>query len=154
MARPNLPEPISASEQEQLIIKRMVQLFRSESSQAKLVGSDGEEIPLPESLYHALRDTTTLLSRGHAVVITPADHEFSTQQAAEFLNVSRPFLLKLLKEGQIPHHMVGSHRRIRFDDLSLYKGLRDRKRREGMKQLIQMSEELDLYDDDDFLEEN
>jgi excisionase family DNA binding protein len=89
------------------------------------------------------------MQAGQAISIAPADHELTTQEAADFLNVSRPFLYNLLKEGQIPYHMVGTHKRIHFEDLMLYKELRDRKRREGLKRLTQLTEAMGLYDDEE-----
>ncbi len=68
------------------------------------------------------------------------------QEAAELLNVSRPFLVKLLEQGAMPYTMVGTHRRIRFEDLTAYKEQRDNQRRESLKRLTQLSEEMGLYD--------
>lgn len=70
--------------------------------------------------------------------------EVSTQVAADFLNVSRPFLIKLLEEGEIPFRMVGSHRRIRFDDLRNYKIKIDSAREETLKELARETEHLGI----------
>lgn len=142
-------ERVAATEQEYPTISRLADALQAESGQAKLVGPDGEAIDLPESVYHLLRHIIYMMQNRQAITITPAEHELSTQQAANIINVSRPFLSKLLKEGQIPYHMVGSHRRIQFEDLMLYKELRDHKRREGLKRLTQLSEAMGLYDDED-----
>ena len=75
------------------------------------------------------------------------NRELTTQQAADILNVSRPFLVKLLDEGAIPYIKVGSHRRIRFKDLIIYKEHRSRKRRKLLDQLIEMTEEAGLYEE-------
>ena len=75
------------------------------------------------------------------------NRQLTTQQAADILNVSRLFLVKLLDEGAIPYIKVGSHRRIRFKDLIIYKEHRDRKRRKLLDQLIEMTEEAGLYEE-------
>ncbi|MEG4346155.1 excisionase family DNA-binding protein [Microcoleus sp. A003_D6] len=75
------------------------------------------------------------------------NRELTTQQAADIINVSRPFLVKLLDEGAIPYIKVGSHRRIQFKDLIIYKEHRDRKRRKLLDQLIEMTEEAGLYEE-------
>ena len=75
------------------------------------------------------------------------NRELTTRQAADILNVSRPFLVKLLDEGAIPYIKVGSDRRIRFKDLIIYQEQRDRKRRKLLDQLIEMTEEAGLYEE-------
>ena len=75
------------------------------------------------------------------------NRQLTTQQAADILNVSRPFLVKLLDEEAIPYIKVGSHRRIRFKDLIIYKEHRDSKRRKLLDQLIEMTEEAGLYEE-------
>jgi len=80
------------------------------------------------------------------------EHVLTTQQAADLLSVSRPYLIKLLENGQIPYHHVGSHRRIRMGDLLDYKGSRDCLRKEHLNAMVRVSESLGLYDADDFIE--
>lgn len=77
----------------------------------------------------------------------PHNRALTTQQAADILNVSRPFLVKLLENGEIPYIKVGSHRRILFQDLMVYKEQRKVKRRKLLDQLIEMTEEAGLYEE-------
>jgi excisionase family DNA binding protein len=70
----------------------------------------------------------------------------TTQQAAEFLNVSRPYLIKLLEQGEISYIMVGTHRRVRFEDLIKYKQQRNSQRSHFLDELIAESQELGFYE--------
>lgn len=120
------------------------------SARPKLLGpgaaSDREAIELPESLYGVLREVVHFLLQGKAVTVVPMHKEMTTQQAADFLNVSRPFFIKLLSQGAIPYTKVGTHRRIRFGELMEYKLRRDASRAESLDQLSQLSHELGLYE--------
>jgi excisionase family DNA binding protein len=101
---------------------------------------------LPVAAVGLLQDLLREMAQGHAISLVPTHAELTTQQAADALNVSRPFLVKLLESGALPHRKVGTHRRIRFDDLMRYKHAIDAQRRETLKKLTEDSEELGLYD--------
>jgi excisionase family DNA binding protein len=70
----------------------------------------------------------------------------TTQQAADFLNVSRPYFIRLLEQGAIPHTKTGSHRRVRLDDVLAYKRQRDAERRRALDDLVALSQEMGLYE--------
>ncbi len=120
-----------------------------DKSHPKLVGSDGEEIYLPESLYQLLRQTTHLLNQGKGVTIVPNDRYLTTQEAADLLNVSRPYLYKLLDEGQIEFEKIGTHRRITVENIVKYKEVRDKQRRKAIEELVDSSCELGFYEAED-----
>lgn len=140
-------EPIAATEDERSAITEIEQLLARRRSQTpKLIGPGGEEFDLPESAFRLLRDVIHLLAQDHAVSIVPVHKELTTQEAADLLNVSRQYLVRLLEQGAIPFTRIGTHRRITFGDLMHYKRERDEKRRGGLKRLTQLSQELGLYE--------
>jgi excisionase family DNA binding protein len=101
-------------------------------------------ISIPPAAMRALIDCLTELGRGHAVMMTPVHSELTTQEAAELLNVSRPFLVDLLEKGAIPFRKVGAHRRVLLTDLLMYKHRIDQKRLETLEQLAAQAQELDM----------
>ena len=129
-------------------IKELERVLSVKDFQAKLVGANGEKINIPEPIYQVLLQVVHAMASGKAISIIPQQQELTTQQAAEYLNVSRPYLIKLLEQGDIHHIKVGSHRRVRFDDLMKYKQQRDTKRREGLKELTQFLQDEGFYDEE------
>ena len=127
-------------------IKELERILSVKDFQAKLVGANGEKITIPEPIYQVLLQVVHAMASGKAISIIPQQQELTTQQAAEFHNVSRPYLIKLLEQGEIPHIKVGSHRRVRFDDLMNYKQQRDVKRDQLLTELTQMSQEAGFYE--------
>ena len=115
----------------------------------KIVEENGEEtaIELPASVLHLLTEMLSQMAQGNAVTLLPIHAELTTQEAANLLNVSRPHLVKLLETGKIPFHKVGSHRRVRFEDLMEYKESIDQQRMETLDELTAQAQELNLgYD--------
>ena len=111
----------------------------------RVTGSRGEEVvelpaPAAELLLEILKD----MAAGSAVAVLRNDAELTTQQAGDFLNVSRPFLVALLEAGTIPFRKVGTHRRVRFDDLRLYKDSKDDARRTALDELAADAQELGM----------
>lgn len=102
------------------------------------------EIQIPQAVVRMLVETLKQMAQGHAVTLIPIHSEITTQQAADLLNVSRPFLIKLLDEGQIPYKKVGRHRRIRFEDLMAFKHKDEREREAAFDEMVALSQELGL----------
>lgn len=108
------------------------------------VQMDGQDIVLPRQAIELLRNILTEMAQGNAVSIMPLHAELTTQEAANILNVSRPHLVKLLEEGQIEFAKVGTHRRIRFQDLMAYKQRRDQESSTAMQELVDQAQDLDM----------
>ena len=107
-------------------------------------GGTGETVEIPLSAFRLLADILTQMAKGNAVSLIPIHAELTTQEAADLLNVSRPYLVELLEQRKIPFHKVGSHRRIRFQDLMAYKQDIDRKRLKVLDELAALNQELGL----------
>ena len=104
-------------------------------------------IAIPEAIFHILVRVAEVLERGDAITLVPVHKELTTQQAADLLNVSRQYLVRLLDEGRIPYTRTGKHRRLRIDDVLAYKQTRDRERDESLNELARLSEEFGGYDE-------
>ena len=103
--------------------------------------------PVDITLTLAMSDLFIQLLRyigsGDAVTLLPIQQMLTTQQAADLLDVSRPYLIKLIEKGDIAHSMVGRHRRVKAEDVFAYKSARDKARAEALDELI--SDSKDLY---------
>lgn len=119
---------------------------RRSSVRIQLLDDDeeGEPVAVPASALRLFLRILTEISQGNAVALIPTHVELTTQQAADLLNVSRPYLVKLLDEGKIPSRTVGKYRRVRFDDLMTYKRKDDEARAKILDQLAVEAQELGL----------
>ncbi len=112
----------------------------------KLVGPEGETIAVPESVFYVLERVTEVLARGDAITVVPVGKELTTQQAADLLNVSRQYLVRLLEGKKIPFTKTGKHRRLRIEDVLAFKERRDGERRKGLAELTRLTEEFGGYE--------
>jgi excisionase family DNA binding protein len=103
-----------------------------------------EPIELPAGAVALLMEILEAMAAGRGVTIIPENAELSTVQAAEVLNVSRPFLIKLLEDGSIPHRKVGKHRRVRMEDVMSYKAAIDNEREAVLDQLAADAQDQDM----------
>ena len=127
-------------------LEGMVHLPKRRAPKCQLVGPKGESIALPESVFYVLERVAEVLARGDSITVVPVGREVTTQQAADLLNVSRQYLVRLLDEGRIAFRKTGKHRRLRIEDVLEFKGKRDKDRRAGLRELSQMTQEFGGYD--------
>jgi excisionase family DNA binding protein len=122
--------------------------INSAARHIKIIEPDGTEQSalIPAAAYRLLVDVLTQMAQGNAVTLIPIHAELTTQEAADLLNVSRPYLIKQIEAGAIPYHKIGRHRRIRFEDLMAYKQQADATRSQALDELVAASQALGLYD--------
>jgi excisionase family DNA binding protein len=113
--------------------------------EASLLTAEGEAVRLPVELRAVLSAAARALSDGQAVVVAGRDSYLTTQEAADFLGVSRPTLIRALELGEIPYQRPNSHRRIKLADLVAHQAERS-ERRAAVDRLLAMSDELDPFD--------
>ena len=111
--------------------------------QLRVAGADGGELCLAPAISELLVDLLGHIARGDMVTLIPRGAMLTTQEAADILNVSRPYLSSLLKKGEIPFVPIGSHRRVRHSDLMTYKESRDCRRGAALDELARLGEEYD-----------
>jgi excisionase family DNA binding protein len=121
-------------------LEELLALFQA--GEARLVGPHGEERLVPAPLYGLMRGLLDNLKRGEAVTVLPHDALLTTQQAAQILNVSRPYLYRLIEQSAVPVVRVGSHRRLRIQDVLLLREERQQSRRSALAQLSDLGQEL------------
>lgn len=103
-----------------------------------------KKIKIPFSAIRMLIDILTQMAEGNAVTLIPIHAELTTQEAANFLNISRPYLIKMLEEHRIPYRKVGTHRRILFADLLAFKEKVYQESQKALDELVEQAQELDM----------
>lgn len=120
------------------------QLSQSKSDELKVQLDDGSILALPNMVKTLFQSILTELSEGNMVNIVPIHAELTTQEAANYLNVSRPYFIKLLQDGKLAFHKTGSHRRIKYEDLKLFIAKQEKQRLQSMQELADQAQELDM----------
>lgn len=108
------------------------------------VGENQSNITFPFSAIKLLLKILMQMAEGNAVTLIPIHAELTTQEAANLLNISRPYLIKLLEEGKIPFHKLGTHRRICFADLIEFKNKFDIESNKALDELVKQAQELNM----------
>ncbi|MCL5975388.1 MAG: helix-turn-helix domain-containing protein [Gammaproteobacteria bacterium] len=114
--------------------------------QISLCGRNGkaDQLVLPDQALQILLEVLSEMSKGNAISLIPHHHEISTQEAANLLNVSRPYLVQLLEKGELPFRLVGTHRCVRLTNLMEYKANIDKQRSRALDELAALSQESNI----------
>lgn len=145
-------EPITPTEADAVLARESVRRLASQlakvngSMQLRVVEPDGasETVTIPRAAFRLLVTILAEMAGGNAVRLIPHHAELTTQEAAELMNVSRPYLVRLLDNGRIPFHRVGTHRRVLFKDVMAYRAEHRRARRAALDELTRLDQELGL----------
>ena len=146
MSRLITQEPVTPTVDKVRLAKassRRLAPFLNQNLNVRIAETD-ESVELPAVAVRLLVDLLSVMAEGNAVTLIPIHAELTTQQAADLLGVSRPFLIKQLEDGVIPFRRVGTHRRVLFSDLMEYKHETDSKRLEALDELAGQAQELDM----------
>ena len=143
MRTPVLDKPTTLPSEEDSALaqqaSRVIAITQPSELRVKL--DDGQELVLPKAATRLIALLLTEMAQGNAVTIIPIHANLTTQEAADYLNVSRPHLISLLEGAKMPYHMAGTHRRIRFQDLVTFKESLEKRRREIMEDLAAQSQQ-------------
>ncbi|KQB87323.1 helix-turn-helix domain-containing protein [Corynebacterium lowii] len=129
-------------------MKKLSAFLESLSEPATLISSDGETMPLPSEVSSILSMVAKSMENGKAVTVAPIDQQITTQEAADFLGISRPTLIKLLDKGELPYHRSsgGRHRKLLLQDVMDYQESTRKKRRIALDALTAEAYAAGLYD--------
>jgi excisionase family DNA binding protein len=138
--------PVTSEEHERPALIETEALLRGREGSVFLADEHGKRIELPETAVRLVQQVVRALAKGNPVEVHALPKEFSIQRAADLLDVPVTEVVRLLDSGEIPVTPAGEFRRIRFEDLLVYKARRDAERREGLRELTRLAEEMGGYD--------
>jgi len=138
------PTTLPSEEDSNLAQRASRELAKQQPTELRVRLDDGQELVLPRSATRLIVHLLTEMAQGNAVTIIPIHANLTTQEAADYLNVSRPYLIRLLEDGKIDYHKTGTHRRIRFQDLVRYQEASEKHRQEIMEELAAQAQAEDM----------
>ena len=142
-----MTKTIRPSERDVIAARKAKQLLRNVRGRRKLSllsGADSEPIELSTSLREVVELALDGIAAGHTLEVTALAEEMTTQEAAEYLNVSRPHLIKLLDQGTMRYRRVGTHRRVQREDVVGFKREQDQASEAAMRELAAQARGLRL----------
>ena len=146
MSTLTMQEPVAPTTEDVRLAKRSSRRlapYLNRNLNVRIAETD-EQVELPAVAVRLLIDLLSAMAEGNAVTLIPIHAELTTQQAADLLGVSRPFLIKQLEEDVIPFRRVGTHRRVLFSDLMKYKHEVDKQRTQALDELTEQAQELNM----------
>jgi len=144
-----VPEPLTATETEAAIARKAAERLEgvvkaNQDITIHVEGAANIAVPLPAKAVHMMLTVLSAMAEGKALSLISHDAELTTKQAADFLNVSRPFICKLIDEGKLPARMVNRHRRVRFSDLVEFEQKSRIERKKALADLAKLTREIGL----------
>lgn len=142
-----LSTPVTPTEQDRKVIEtfsRALEKVAANHAQIMVDGKTTETLAVPQPVFEVLKIVADQMGKGRAISVVPTKMLVTTQQAADLLGSSRQHVVKLLTGEDIPYVKVGTHRRIRIEDLIEYKRRRESTRDEALRRLSEQAERLDL----------
>ena len=153
MGHDNVLEPVSNAHEAEMAkaAQRCIMAALDHSRAPKIVlveeGDDARQAPtieLPPQALRAIADLLGLMGQQQPIMLIPQKHELTTQEAAGFLNVSRPYVIKQIEEGSLKCRKVGRHRRVEFQELMRFQQMQQQKSEDALQRLTDLSQELGL----------
>ena len=136
---------VQEAEEAKITSRALSKYAQSERLHLKIASNnESEDLILPGYAINLLLAMLTEMSKGNAITVMPIHAELSTQETAELLNVSRPYIVDLLEQGKIPFRKVGSHRRILVNDVFEYKQRIDEARFKALDDLAAQAQDLGM----------
>ena len=144
------PKPARRLSSDRTAVASVAGLFRAEqavpaSSSVQLIDGAGRRLDVPKSIVDVIIRAADLIAAGRTVTVIADDEMLTTQEAADQLNVSRQYVVRLIDRGDLPAVKVGSHRRVRPTDVGAFKAFRDKSRDTALDRLAALSEEIGGY---------
>jgi len=121
------------------LMRELERSLAASSSKAALIDPSGQARPIPDEIFRILVQVTNAFAAGEGITVVPQGMTMTSQQAADFLGISRPTLVRLLEAGEIPFEKPGRHRRVRLEDLIAYQERSRSERRSALRELQQTS---------------
>jgi excisionase family DNA binding protein len=153
MGHCNVLEPVSNEHEAEMakIAQRCIMAALDHSRAPKIIlveeGDNTRQAPtieLPPQALRAIADLLGLMGQQQPVMLIPQKHELTTQEAAGFLNVSRPYVIKQIEEGSLKCRKVGRHRRVEFQELMRFQQMQQQKSEDALQRLTDLSQEFGL----------
>lgn len=121
-----------------------IKTIQHRSKKSAFLELDGVHVELPRSAIKLVIAILSEMAAGNALTLIPRHAHLTTQEAADMLNVSRPYLIKLLESGEIPFQKIGNRRRVLARDVAAFKEKNLKIRREILQELVDQAQNLDM----------